>query len=75
MAPNSDYDTDGGENLDFLSLVILEALMKHVEKQEQEGDMSNFDKAAILPCNYFDEIIGSETGGLISNSSELLISY
>ena len=59
----SECVADGGENLDFLSLIVVEALMEQIVAQEQKGDMSNFDRAAILPCNYFDEIIGSETGG------------
>ena len=56
--------SDGGENLDNSSLVIIEALMQQIETIEQRRPLAPEEtKTALIPCNYFDEIVGSGTGG------------
>ena len=57
---------DGGGVRGLSSLLIVERLMKEVQRlREEEGDPSPDGKPP-LPCQYFDLICGTSTGGLIA---------
>jgi patatin-like phospholipase/acyl hydrolase len=57
---------DGGGVRGLSSLLILERVMKEVQRlREEEGDPTPDDRPP-LPCQYFDLICGTSTGGLIA---------
>jgi patatin-like phospholipase/acyl hydrolase len=57
---------DGGGVRGLSSLLIVERLMQEVQRiREEEGDPTPDDKLP-LPCEYFDLICGTSTGGLIA---------
>ena len=57
---------DGGGVRGLSSLLIIEQLMKEVQRlREEEGDPTPDGKPP-LPCQYFDLICGTSTGGLIA---------
>ena len=49
---------DGGGVRGLSSLLILQELMKEIEDKKEDGKPA-------LPCEYFDLICGTSTGGLI----------
>jgi patatin-like phospholipase/acyl hydrolase len=50
---------DGGGVRGLSSLLILQQLMKEIEELKRDGKPA-------LPCEYFDLICGTSTGGLIA---------
>ena len=57
---------DGGGVGGLSSLLIIEALMKGIQRiMEEEGNPTPDGKPP-LPCEYFDLICGTSTGGLIA---------
>jgi patatin-like phospholipase/acyl hydrolase len=57
---------DGGGVRGLSSLLIVEQLMQEIQRiREEEGDPTPDDKPP-LPCEYFDLICGTSTGGLIA---------
>ncbi|KAJ8129286.1 hypothetical protein O1611_g4345 [Lasiodiplodia mahajangana] len=55
----------GGLTRIYISLLLLRALMNEINKFEKSGDASS-NHHAIRPCDYFDYIGGSSTGGLLA---------
>jgi patatin-like phospholipase/acyl hydrolase len=57
---------DGGGVRGLSSLLILQRLMQEVHRiMEEQGDSRKGSKPP-LPCEYFDLICGTSTGGLIA---------
>jgi patatin-like phospholipase/acyl hydrolase len=50
---------DGGGVRGLSSLLILQKLMEEIEDKKKDGKPA-------LPCEYFDLICGTSTGGLIA---------
>ena len=57
---------DGGGVRGLSSLLILEKLMKEVQRLREEENDPTPDGKLPLPCQYFVLICGTSTGGLIA---------
>jgi patatin-like phospholipase/acyl hydrolase len=57
---------DGGGVRGLSSLLIIEALMNEVQRLREEEGNPTLDGKPPLPCEYFDLICGTSTGGLIA---------
>ena len=57
---------DGGGVRGLSSLLILQRLMQEVQRLMEESGTTKGSSTPPLPCEYFDLICGTSTGGLIA---------
>lgn len=66
-APLRLLSLDGGGVRGLSSLMVLDDLMKSIAQEEKRpGQRLNNDTSALRPCDYFDLIGGTSTGGIIA---------
>jgi len=57
---------DGGGVRGLSSLLIIERLMREIQRIMVHNGQATTNAAVPLPCDYFDLICGTSTGGLIA---------
>lgn len=57
---------DGGGVRGLSSLLIIQRLLQEVQRIMEENGQSTADDKPPRPCEYFDLICGTSTGGLIA---------
>ncbi|CAI6335197.1 unnamed protein product [Periconia digitata] len=66
-APLRLLSLDGGGVRGLSSLMVLDDLMENIAQEEKRlGRRPNNDSEALKPCDYFDLIGGTSTGGIIA---------